>query len=117
MGWLRGRAEPHNTIDTPRLSGDSGDTQRPPAPPPPGGGPSSGVADGQPRAHSVLLSKGRGGRGGGGGEEGERGGGEGRDGTMMGQVYLCVSNTCQPFSSGGRSLHMSDAVPFSGANA
>ena len=54
-GWLRRRAEPHNTIDTTRLSGDA---QRPPAPA--SGGPSSGVADGQPRAHSVLLSKGRG---------------------------------------------------------
>ena len=29
-GWLRRRAETHNTIDTTRLSGD---TQRPPAPP------------------------------------------------------------------------------------
>ena len=52
-GWLRRRAEPHNTIDTTRLSGD---TQRPL----PGGGPSSGVADCQGRAHGVLLSKGRG---------------------------------------------------------
>ena len=59
MGWLSRRAEPHNTIDATRLSGD---TQRPP---PAWGGPSSGVADGQPRAHGVLLSKGRG-RGGGG---------------------------------------------------
>ena len=32
--WLRRRAEPHNTIDTTRLSGD---TQRPPAPPRLGG--------------------------------------------------------------------------------
>ena len=60
MGWLSRRAEPQNTIDTTRLSGD---TQRPP---PAWGGPSSGVADGQPRAHGVLLSKGRGGGVGGG---------------------------------------------------
>ena len=33
-GWLRRRAEPHNTIDPTRLSGD---TQRPPAPPRLGG--------------------------------------------------------------------------------
>ena len=33
-GWLRRRAEPHNTIDTTRLSGD---TQWPPAPPALGG--------------------------------------------------------------------------------
>ena len=66
--WLRRRAEPQNTIDTTRLSGD---TQRPP---PAWGGPSSGVADGQPRAHGVLLSKGRGGVGWLGGDEQEEGG-------------------------------------------
>ena len=56
--WLLPRAEPHYTTDTTHLSGD---TQRPP---PHLGGPSSGVADGKPRAHGLLLSKGRG-RGGG----------------------------------------------------
>ena len=54
LGALHRRAEPHYTTDTTHLSGD---TQRPPPP----GGPSSGVADGQPRAHGVLLSKGGGG--------------------------------------------------------
>ena len=65
------RAEPHITIDTTRLSGD---TQRPPPLLP-----SSGVADGQPRAHSVLLSKGRGrGRGGRGGGMNDEGAGRRR---------------------------------------
>ena len=52
LGALHRRAEPHHTTDTTHLSGD---TQRPPHL----GGPSSGVADGQPRAHGLLLSKGR----------------------------------------------------------
>ena len=88
-GWLRRRAEPHNTIDTTRLSGD---TQRPP-PPPPGGGPSSGVADGQPRAHSVLLSKGRG--------RGGKGGGPVR----------CVHSTRRPREDGLRCYAPSDVAP------
>ena len=70
-GCLSRRAEPHNTLDPTRLSGD---TQRPPPPPPAWGGPSSGVADGQPRAHGVLLSKGR----------GRGGGGRGRAGSFVG---------------------------------
>ena len=61
LGALHRRAEPHHTTDTTHLSGD---TQRPPHL----GGPSSGVADGQPRAHGLLLSKGR--------WRGEGGGGE-----------------------------------------
>ena len=54
----RRRTQPHDTTDTTRLSGD---TQRPPPPPPRLGGPSSGVADGQPRAHGLLLRRGTGG--------------------------------------------------------
>ena len=46
------RAEPHYTTDITRLSGD---TQRPP---PPAWGPSSGMADGQPKAHGLLLRRG-----------------------------------------------------------
>ena len=60
LGAIHRRAEPHYTTDTAHLSGD---TQRPPHL----GGPSSGVADGQPRAHGLPLNKGRG--------RGERGGG------------------------------------------
>ena len=53
--------------------------------PPRLGGLSSGVADGQPRAHGLLLSKGRG-RGEGGGRGG-RGGGEGFGGGDMSTRY------------------------------
>ena len=68
LGAIHRRAEPHYTTDTTHLSGD---TLRPPLT---WGGPSSGVADRQPRAHGVLLSKGRGGVGWLGGDEQEEGG-------------------------------------------
>ena len=55
-------AEPHYNTDITRLSGD---TYRSPGAPPVG--PSSGVADGQPRAHGLLLRRGRGEGWGGGG--------------------------------------------------
>ena len=65
QGAIHRRAEPHYTIDT---TGFSGDTQRPPRL----GGPLSGVADGQPRAHGLLLGEGGGGGVGGRGWRGDR---------------------------------------------